>query len=48
LTYGIAAEFLGLRIPVLIGVALCVIVWLYTWSRIRHMAPILEGSGGGI
>jgi hypothetical protein len=47
LVYGIASEFLGLRIPVLIGAALCAIVWLRTWVRLPHMAPVLEGSGAG-
>jgi predicted MFS family arabinose efflux permease len=46
LVYGIASEFLGLQIPVLIGAALCVVVWLRTWSRLPHMTPILEGPGG--
>jgi MFS family permease len=45
LAYGIASEFLGLQIPVLIGAALCVVVWLRTWSRLAHMVPILEGAG---
>jgi predicted MFS family arabinose efflux permease len=48
LTYGIASEFLGLRIPVLIGVAVCVLVWLRTWKRLAHMTPILEGGGVGL
>ena len=47
LAYGIASEFLGLQIPVLIGAALCVVVWLRTWGRLPHMVPILEGTGGG-
>ena len=46
LAYGIASEFLGLQIPVLIGAALCVVVWLRTWGRLSHMVPILEGAGG--
>jgi predicted MFS family arabinose efflux permease len=46
LVYGIASEFLGLQIPVLIGAALCVVVWLRTWSRLPHMTPILEGPAG--
>ncbi|MDR3529917.1 MAG: MFS transporter [Rhodopila sp.] len=45
LVYGIASEFLGLQIPVLIGAALCVVVWLRTWGRLPHMAPMLEGIG---
>jgi MFS family permease len=48
LTYGIASEFLGLQIPVLIGAALCGAVWLRTWKRLAHMTPILEGGGSGI
>jgi MFS family permease len=46
LVYGIASEFLGLQIPVLIGAALCIVVWLRTWNRLPHMTPILEGPGG--
>jgi predicted MFS family arabinose efflux permease len=47
LAYGIASEFAGLRLPVLIGTALCATVWLRTWRRLPHMMPILEGSGAG-
>jgi MFS family permease len=43
LVYGIASEFLGLQIPVLIGAAVCALVWLRTWKRLAHMTPILEG-----
>jgi hypothetical protein len=42
LTYGFASEFLGLRIPVLVGAAICATVWVWTWSRLPHMAAILE------
>jgi predicted MFS family arabinose efflux permease len=45
LAYGIASEFLGLQIPVLIGAGLCVVVWLRTWTRLSHMVPMLEGTG---
>ncbi len=48
LAYGIASEFLGLQIPVLIGAGLCVVVWLRTWKRLAHMTPILEGNGAGL
>jgi MFS family permease len=47
LAYGIASEFVGLQIPVLIGAALCALVWLRTWRRLPHMMPILEGGGAG-
>ena len=43
LAYGIASEFLGLRIPVLVGVAICTGVFLWTWVRLPNMAAILEG-----
>jgi predicted MFS family arabinose efflux permease len=43
LAYGIASEFLGLRIPVLVGVAICTGVFLWTWVRLPRMAAILEG-----
>jgi predicted MFS family arabinose efflux permease len=42
LIYGIAAEFLGLQWPVLIGCALCALAWLRTRSRLPRMAPVLE------
>ncbi len=45
LAYGVASEFLGLQIPVLIGAFLCVLVWLRTWARLPRMVPILEGAG---
>src|SRR3984885_8397043 len=48
LAYGVASEFLGLQIPVLIGAALCVMVWLRTWHKLPHMVPILEGAGVGL
>lgn len=44
LAYGIASEFLGLQIPVLIGAILCVAVWFRTWKSLPHMVPILEGG----
>jgi hypothetical protein len=45
LVYGVASEFLGLQIPVLIGASVCVAVWLRTWGRLPRMVPILEGVG---
>lgn len=47
LAYGVASEYLGLQIPVLIGAGLCIVVWLRTWGRLAHMRPILEGVGAG-
>lgn len=44
LIYGAASEFVGLQIPVLIGTALCTAMWIRTWVRRRHMAPVLEGA----
>src|SRR6478736_3265929 len=44
LTYGVAAEFLGLQIPVLLGCLLCSLAWLRTRSRLARIAPALEGS----
>jgi MFS family permease len=43
LIYGAAAELVGLRIPVLIGVVVCIIMWTRTWLRLHHLAPALEG-----
>jgi MFS family permease len=45
LAYGIASEFVGLQIPVLIGAGLCALVWLRTWKQLPHMVPVLEGTG---
>jgi hypothetical protein len=44
LAYGAASELVGLQIPVLAGAIICAAVWLRTWLRLSHMAPILEGS----
>jgi predicted MFS family arabinose efflux permease len=44
LTYGVASEFLGLQIPVLLGCLLCSLAWLRTRSRLSRIAPALEGS----
>ena len=44
LVYGIASEFVGLQVPVLIGAVLCGLVWLRTWNRLSHMVPILENT----
>jgi predicted MFS family arabinose efflux permease len=43
LAYGVASEFVGLRIPVLVGASICVVVWLRTQVRLPHMSMILEG-----
>jgi hypothetical protein len=40
----VAAEFLGLQIPVLLGCLLCSLAWLRTRSRLARIAPALEGS----
>lgn len=44
LTYGVASEFVGLQIPVLIGCALCALAWLRTQTRLARMATVLESS----
>jgi predicted MFS family arabinose efflux permease len=43
LIYGAAAEVLGLQIPVLIGVTICLAMWARTWLRLGRLAPALEG-----
>lgn len=43
LIYGAAAEVVGLRIPVLIGVVICTAMWVRTWFRLGALAPALEG-----
>jgi MFS family permease len=42
LTYGVASEFVGLQIPVLIGCVLCALAWLRTHARLNAVAPVLE------
>lgn len=42
LLYGIAAEFAGLRAPVLVGAAICLLMWIYTWRRRHAIAAALE------
>ena len=46
LVYGAASELVGLQLPVLIGAALCVAMWVRTWLRLGRIAPALEGSEG--
>lgn len=48
LCYGIASEFVGLHLPVLIGAAICAAIWLRTWIRMPHMVPMLEGAGSPV
>ncbi len=43
LAYGVASEFVGLRIPVLAGATLCIAVWARTWIRLPRIAAMLEG-----
>jgi MFS family permease len=43
LIYGAAAELVGLQIPVLIGVTICLAMWTRTWLRLGRLAPALEG-----
>ncbi|MGE0224469.1 MAG: MFS transporter [Acetobacteraceae bacterium] len=42
LVYGTAAEFAGLQAPVLVGIALCMLMWLRTWARRKDIADALE------
>jgi MFS family permease len=42
LIYGAAADAFGLQLPVLVGVAICVVMWARTWVRLRVVAPALE------
>jgi len=42
LMYGTAAEFFGLRAPVLVGVSLCMLMWLRTWMIRKEIAAALE------
>jgi MFS family permease len=44
LAYGIASEFVGLQVPILIGCVLCSLAWLRTQARIARVAPMLEGT----
>ncbi len=45
LVYGAASEVAGLQIPVLIGTALCAVMWVRTWRRLGRIAPALEVVG---
>ena len=42
LVYGVASEFVGLRIPVLIGSALALVVCAVAFTRVRFWAGSLE------
>ncbi|MBS0641069.1 MAG: MFS transporter [Proteobacteria bacterium] len=44
LIYGAASEFFGLRIPVLVGVVICMCVFVWTWVRLPRMATLLESG----
>ena len=44
LVYGAASEVVGLQIPVLVGSALCLSVWVHTWRRRAGIAAALEGA----
>ncbi len=43
LLYGAASEVVGLRIPVYVGCALCLCVWVYSWRKHKAIAAALEG-----
>jgi MFS family permease len=51
LLMGIAAEHFGLRAPVIFGAALCILLWIWAWSRRKALANALEvdppEAGGG-
>ena len=42
LIYGAAAEWFGLRMPVLVGVLICAAMWVRTWRRRRDLAGAME------
>lgn len=44
LIYGAASEVVGLQIPVLVGSALCLTMWVRTWRRRAGIAAALEGG----
>lgn len=39
---GVASDAMGLRLPVAIGAALCVLCWLWAYKRRRQMEAVLE------
>lgn len=43
LLYGAASEIVGLRVPVYVGCAVCLCMWVYTWRRRKQIAAALEG-----
>ncbi len=46
LIYGVAAEFGGLRWPVVIGCAIALLACAYAWRRQPQMARALEKTDG--
>jgi predicted MFS family arabinose efflux permease len=46
LIYGVAAEFAGLRWPVMLGCAVALLACAYAWRRQPQMARALERSDG--
>lgn len=43
LVYGATSELVGLQVPLIVGSALCAMVWLHTWRRRAAIAAALEG-----
>ena len=44
LIMGVAADYLGLRIPVATGAILCLVLWFWAWRRREAMARALESE----
>ena len=42
LSLGLVADYIGLRLPVLIGGAICIFVWLAVWSQRKTLESSLE------
>ncbi len=42
LLMGIAAEHLGLRVPVIFGAVVCFLLWIWAWPRRKPLADALE------
>lgn len=44
LVMGVIADFIGLRLPVAVGAALCLGLWYWVWRQRRSLAVVLESE----
>lgn len=43
---GVAADYVGLQTPVLVGASICLVAWLWARTRMRRIAEVMEPEGG--